>query len=166
MKKYTFSEEEKQEIKAARVKNRDKNVEKRLVALEMRAEGKRNKEISEKTGFHIQHITELVSKYKAKGLSSITDNHYHGNRRNMSYAEEEAILEPFRKAAEAGEIVSVRDIEDAYRKAVGNSIGTAQIYYVLRRHNWRKVMPRSKHPKKANEEVIETSKKLTKKSMN
>ena len=166
MKKYTFSEEEKQEIKAARVKNRDKNVEKRLVALEMRAEGKRNKEISEKTGFHIQHITELVSKYKAKGLSSITDNHYHGNRRNMSYAEEEAILEPFRKAAEAGEIVSVRDIEDAYRKAVGHSIGTAQIYYVLRRHNWRKVMPRSKHPKKANEEVIETSKKLTKKSMN
>ena len=67
MKKYTFSEEEKQEIKAARVKNRDKNVEKRLVALEMRAEGKRNKEISEKTGFHIQHITELVSKYKSKG---------------------------------------------------------------------------------------------------
>ena len=166
MKKYTFSEEEKQEIKAARVKNRDKNVEKRLVALEMRAEGKRNKEISEKTGFHIQHITELVSKYKSKGLSSITDNHYHGNRRNMSYAEEEAILEPFRKAAEAGEIVSVRDIEDAYRKAVGHSIGTAQIYYVLRRHNWRKVMPRSKHPKKANEEVIETSKKLTKKSTN
>ena len=84
----------------------------------------------------------------------------------MSYVEDEAILEPFRKAAEAGEIVSVRDIEDAYRKAVGHSIGTAQIYYVLRRHNWRKVMPRSKHPKKANEEVIETSKKLTKKSMN
>ncbi|MDE7249890.1 MAG: winged helix-turn-helix domain-containing protein, partial [Lachnospiraceae bacterium] len=33
------------------------------------------------------------------------------------------------------------------------------IYCVLKRHGWRKVMPRSRHPKKASEEVIETSKK-------
>ena len=161
MKKYTFTEEELEEIKAARKKNRNKKTDKQLEALEMRAEGKRNKEISEVTGFHVQHITVLVSRYKSEGLSGIIDNHYHGNRRNMSYEEEERILEPFRKAAEAGEIVSVKDIEAAYREAVGHSIGTSQIYYVLRRHGWRKVMPRSRHPKKASEEVIETSKKLT-----
>ena len=56
MKRYTFTLEETQEIKAARKKNRDKNVEKRLAALEMRAEGKQNKEIREKTGFHTQYI--------------------------------------------------------------------------------------------------------------
>ena len=49
MKRYTFTLEETQEIKAAREKNRDKNVEKRLAALEMRAEGKQNKEIREIT---------------------------------------------------------------------------------------------------------------------
>ena len=49
MKRYTFTLEETQEIKAARKKNRDKNVEKRLAALEMRAEGKQNKEIREIT---------------------------------------------------------------------------------------------------------------------
>ena len=161
MKKYTFSDEEKQEIKKAREKNRDKNVEKRLEALALRAEGKRNKEISEKTGFHTQYVTVLVSRYKSNGLSSITENHYHGNRRNLSYEEEEALLEPFRQAAKAGKMVSVRDIEAAYREAVGHSIGTGQIYYVLHRHGWRKIMPRSRHPKKAGEEVIETSKKLT-----
>ena len=59
MKRYTFTLEETQEIKAARKKNRDKNVEKRLVALEMRAEGKQNKEIREKTGFHTQYINKL-----------------------------------------------------------------------------------------------------------
>ena len=75
MKKYAFTHEEKQEIKAAREKNRDKNVEKRLEALEMRAEGHRNKEISEKTGFHTQYITVLVSRYKNNGLASITENH-------------------------------------------------------------------------------------------
>lgn len=164
MKKYAFTHEEKQEIKEAREKNRDKNVEKRLEALEMRAEGHRNKEISEKTGFHTQYITVLVSRYKNNGLASITENHYHGNRRNLSYAEEEALLEPFRRDADAGKMVSVRDIEAAYREAVGHSIGTSQIYYVLHRHGWRKVMPRSKHPKKASDEAIEASKKLTPKS--
>ena len=77
MKRYTFTLEETQEIKAARKKNRDKNVEKRLAALEMRAEGKQNKEIREKTGFHTQYITVLVSRYKANGLASITESHYH-----------------------------------------------------------------------------------------
>ncbi|WP_414153386.1 winged helix-turn-helix domain-containing protein [Peptoniphilus sp.] len=35
------------------------------------------------------------------------------------------------------------------------------MYRVLKRHGFRKIMPRSKHPKKASKEVIETSKKLT-----
>lgn len=78
----------------------------------------------------------------------------------MSYAEEEELLAPFREQAEKGELVEVSAIEAAYQEAVGHSIGTSQIYYVLHRHGWRKVMPRSKHPKKATEEVIETSKKL------
>ena len=155
MKRYTFTLEETQEIKAARKKNRDKNVEKRLAALEMRAEGKQNKEIREKTGFHTQYI--MVGGQDA--LFSITESHYHGNHRNLSYAEEEALLEPFRLDSNAGKTVSVHDIETAYREAVGHSIGTSQIYYVLHRHGWRKVMPRSKHPKKASDEVIEASKK-------
>ena len=79
----------------------------------------------------------------------------------MSCEEEAALMKPFEKKAEAGEMVEVSKIEAAYQEAVGHSIGTGQIYYVLHRHGWRKVMPRSKHPKKANEEVIETSKKLT-----
>ena len=48
----------------------------------------------------------------------------------------------------------------AYIEKVGHSIGGSQIYRMLKRHGWRKVMPRSKHPKKANEEAIEASKKL------
>ena len=96
---YTFTNEEAQEIRTAREKNRDKNGDERRAVLEMGAEGKRNKEISEKTGFHTQYITVLVSRYKSGGLVSITENHYHGNRRNLSYEEEEALLEPFRRDA-------------------------------------------------------------------
>ena len=67
----------------------------------------------------------------------------------MSYEEESALLEAFQKEAETGRIVEVSEIKAAYQEAVGHSIGTAQIYYILRRHKWRKVMPRSKHPKES-----------------
>lgn len=158
--RYKFSTEEIDAIKDARKRNRDKRVDKRLQVMEMSAEGKKATEISVATGFHEHSITRIVRRYKAGGLEAITGNHYGGNRRNMSFAEEEALLAPFKEQAEKGELVEVSVIEAAYREAVGHSIGTSQIYYVLHRHGWRKVMPRSKHPKKASEEVIETSKKL------
>ena len=82
----------------------------------------------------------------------------------MTRQEEAALLEPFRERAEKGQIVEISEIKAVYEQAVGHTIGGGQIYLVLRRNNWRKVMPRSRHPKKASEEVIETSKKLKPKS--
>jgi len=78
----------------------------------------------------------------------------------MSVEEEAAILAPFKERAEKGEMVEISEIEKAYQSVVGHSVGNAQIYRVLHRHGWRKVMPRSRHPKRASEEVIEASKKL------
>jgi len=61
-------------------------------------------------------------------------------------------------------MLDIHEMRDAYEKKVGHSIGCAQVYRVLHRHGWRKVLPRSKHPEKACEQVIEVSKKLTPKS--
>ena len=82
----------------------------------------------------------------------------------MSYEEEAALLKPFEEKAETGQMIEISEIKAAYQEAVGHSIGASQIYYVLHRHKWRKIMPRNRHPKKATEEVIETSKKIKKKS--
>ena len=79
----------------------------------------------------------------------------------MSYEEEAVLLKAFEAKAEAGQTIDISEIKAAYQEAVGHSVGASQIYYVLHRHKWRKVMPRSRHPKKASEEVIEASKKLT-----
>ena len=161
--RYQISEAQVAEIERARKKNRDKNVEKRLKALLLHAQGKKREIIAEQTGFVKSYISELVSKYCNKGLSSIVENKFHGNHRNISFLEEEAILEPFKRAAAAGQIIETSEIKRAYEKAIGRSLDNnhGQIYYVLHRHGWRKVMPRSKHPNKASEEVIEASKKLT-----
>lgn len=162
--KYTFSPEDCEQIKKARKSNRDKQIEKRLQVLEMRCDGITQSEIAKASGFHRSYVSSLIRKYFEEGLTSIATKHYTGNHRNMSFTEEEALLAPFKAQAEAGKLVEISEIEEAYRNAVGHSIGTSQIYYVLHRHGWRKVMPRSRHPKKADEEVIATSKKLTRES--
>ena len=48
----------------------------------------------------------------------------------------------------------------AFDEARGKDTGSGYIYMLLKRHGWRKVMPRSKHPKAASEEACEASKKL------
>ena len=157
---YKFSSEEIAAIKAARREIKDKRADARLKALELRAEGMKSSKVAQATGFHAAYVSQLVAKYRDHGLEAISGNHYGGNHRNMSFEEEAEILAPFKARAEKGELVEISEIKAAYQRAVGHSIGTSQIYYVLHRHGWRKVMPRSSHPKKASEEVIETSKKL------
>ncbi|MDE7193602.1 MAG: winged helix-turn-helix domain-containing protein [Oscillospiraceae bacterium] len=117
----------------------------------------------EKTGFHRSYVCSLIKRYFEDGLQSVIESHYGGNRRYMSFEEEADILEQFIQKAKQGQVVDIHEIEKAYCERVGHSIGHAQIYCVLHRHGWRKIMPRSKHPKKASEEVIETSKKLNRK---
>ena len=160
---YRYSEEDLEKIIAARKGNKDKRAEKRLYALELRAKGKSAEEVSTATGFHKAYISQLTAKYRKGGIEAISGNHYGGNRRNMSLEEEAALVEPFQAEAEKGQIVEISKIKAQYEEAVGHRIGGSQIYYVLERNGWRKVMPRSKHPKKASEESIEASKKLKKK---
>ena len=154
-KSYEISESQLLEIETARKKNRNKNIERRLYVLVMRAEGKSLEEISEKTGYHISTASKLIARYMRDGISAIAENHYKGNRRNMSFEEEAAILTPFIERAKRGEMVDIKEIAAAYQKAVPHKISDTQIYYVLHRHGWRKIMPRSRHPKKASEEAIE-----------
>jgi transposase len=162
--KYKITAEQKEELSAARKANKNENVEKRLKALLMRADGKKNKEIAEATEYDASHVSKLVAKYCTKGLSAIVDNHQTGNRRNMSIEEERAFLAQYKNEASQGQVVVVSEIEAAYKERVGHTIGGSQIYRLLKRHGWRKVMPRSKHPNKAGDEEIEASKKLTKRS--
>ena len=161
--KYKFSEEQYKEIKTACKKNRDKQLDRRLKVLKLRCEGMGLVEIAKATGFHRSHVSNLIRKYFEEGLRSVSEKHYHGNRRNMSIEREREFLEQYERPAEEGHMVDIHEIAEAYEKEVGHQIGNSQIYRVLHRHGWRKGMPRSRHPKKASDEVIETSKKLKKK---
>ena len=163
-KRHQITTEQLAEIEKLRIKNRDKNKEKRLKVLVLHAKGEKHSLIADKTGFAATYISVIVSKFCKHGLSSIVANSYKGNRRNLSFEEEKALLEPFRVAAAAGNVVEISAIKAAYEELTGTILednNKGQIYRVLKRHVWRKIMPRSKHPNKATDEVIEASKKLT-----
>ena len=164
--RYVFTEEEIAEIQETRRKNRDKNVDRRLKALELKAAGRTGQEIAKMTDYNPGYISKLAAKYRKGGIEAITGNHYGGNRRNMTYEEEAELLEQFIDAAEGGHITDVSAIKTAYDEKIGHETGHGQIYYVLHRHGWSKKLPRSKHPKSAAPEAIEASKKLTLESMN
>jgi len=165
-KTYAIKTETADEIKEARKTIKDKQTDKRLRAVQLRGEGKTNKEIAEQLETSSDMVSRWVSAYAKDGMSSLLPKKRTGNHRNMSVDEEREFLAEYKKQAEHGHIVEVSHIEAAYEEKVGHSIGSGQIYRVLHRHGWRKVMPRSKHPNKASDEALEASKKLTLKSGN
>ena len=160
-KTYRISRREIAEISEARKSNRDKQVEKRLRAVELRGEGKRNTEIAQRLETSSDMVSRWVSMYAKGGLAALLPKKREAHRRNMSYEAEKNFLEAYVERAEAGQMVEVSEMKAAYEARVGHRISSGQIYRVLKRHDWRKVKPRSRHPKKATPEAIEASKKLT-----
>ncbi len=160
MKRQRISEEEYQEIAAAEKATQDKRISRKLRALMLRYEGLNNEEIGKRLGLSSVRISQYVSEYKQKGLEAYKEKKYGGNHRNMSEEEEEEILNQFKDQAKAGQVIIARDIKRAFDEKLGRDTGRGYIYMLLARHGWRKVMPRSRHPKKADEEAIEASKKL------
>lgn len=153
-KKYQISAEQKAKLYKARKLNNNKNIDKRLKALIMRAEGKKNAEIAEACEYNPSYVSRLVSIFCNQGINQIVENHYAGNRRNMSLEEEESFLSEYKKQVEQGQIIDISVIKNAYEEKVGHSIGKGQIYRVLNRHGWRKIISGSKKPNKAGEEGI------------
>jgi transposase len=141
-------------------------VDKRLRAVQLRGEGMKNEEIAATLETSSDMVSFWVASYAKGGVEALLPKQRGGNRRNISFEDEAKMLAEFEERANAGQVVETSEIKRKYQELVGHTIGSGQIYFVLARHNWRKVKPRSRHPKKAKQEVIEASKKLTLESKN
>lgn len=159
MKKIT--EEEFKRIQAARKANKNKRVEKLLEVLTLRYEGKSNREIAERTGYNERYVTTLLVKYRKMGLEEFIRIKQTSHYRKMTEAEETQLLEKCSELAAEGKVLTVADIRQVFEEELGEKTGHDYIYKLLKRHGWRKVMPRAKHPKAASEEEQNSSKKLT-----
>ena len=117
-------------------------------------------ETARQLGCSESKVKRMVAEYKKSGFEEFMRSKYGGNHRSLSEEEEKEILKRFEKLAAEGHIVTGQDIKKAFDERIGKDTGRGYIYMLLKRHGWRKVMPRAKHPKKANEEAIEASKNL------
>lgn len=158
MKRFQITKEEYEAIKAKEAATKDKNISRRLRVLMLRYEGKKLPEIAEMLDLHRVSITQMCSRYREQGLEEYARNKYESHRWLLSFEKEEEILKQFEDIS--GRQVTTREIKAAFDKACGKDTGHSYVYGVLKRHGWSKKMPRSKHPKAANKEACEASKKL------
>ena len=121
IRKDTFSAKDLEIISKARKENKDKRAEFRLHALQLRAEGKRSKEIAKVVGISAPYVSQLAAKYFAGGIEAIAGNHYGGNRRNISVEEEVQILQPFYERAQKGDIIEISEIKGSSLEPVGKN---------------------------------------------
>jgi glucose dehydrogenase len=77
----------------------------------------------------------------------------------MPLDEETRFIDGFKEKAAKGQYVTVKEMKIAYCEAIGHKCGNGQIYRVLKRQKWRKVVPRKEHPNKASAAEIDASKK-------
>ena len=154
------SESEYERIKAASKANRNKRVAKRLEVLELRYARKSNAEIAEKTGFNKLYVTTLIQTYKRQGLEEYIRIKQTSHRRNLSEEEEAKVLAQCEEEAESGKVLTAETVRRKLEEQLGRETSTNYVYRVMERNGWRKVMPRSRHPKAASQEEQDSSKKL------
>ena len=65
----------------------------------------------------------------------------------MSVEQERQFLSDFFEQASEGGILIVSEIKRAFEAKVGSKVAKTTIYRMLERHDWRKIMPRPRHPK-------------------
>ena len=155
-----ITKENASEIRAAMQTENNANLYRRMEAVALRGEGMNSEQVAAITKYHKKRVSQLVSLYIAEGLPALAqEGRKGGNHRNLSVEQEQAFLNEFRKEAEKGHIITPAEMKTAYDALVGKETKDTFIYAVLRRNNWRAVMPRSRHPRKASEEEIVSSKK-------
>ena len=155
-----FNHEQIDEISNALKKCTNANEKLRLIIVNIRATTKLNaKQIAEMVNRSTSSVEHIIGIYFANGLEGLTAKKREGNRRNLSYTQEKEFLESFEEKAQSGHMLTVSEIKEEYCKHVEHKVADSTIYRMLARHGWRKIMPRSKHPKKASDQAIEAYKK-------
>src|SRR5215469_15923353 len=105
-------------------------------------------EIARHCGVSKATVHAVISRYNRLGVAAIETPGKGGRRRHyLTLEEEKEFLAPFFAQAERGEIATVGQIWQAYAQRVGHEVDDSTVYRLLNRHGWRKLMPRSKHPK-------------------
>lgn len=104
--------------------------------------------IARMTGYSARTVRNIHSAFLKDGMKIFTISP-RGGRRNadMSVSEEAAFVSSFDIEGKSGGILEVSRVHRAHCEKVGRDVAVSTTYDLLRRHGWRKVAPRPRHPK-------------------
>ncbi len=109
---------------------------------------RRAEEIATCVGVSKSLVQKMISRYNREGVQAIEMKSCGGRYHEyLTREEEKQFLAPFWKLAEQGELTTTGTIHRAYEERVGHQVHETTIYRLLERHGWRKLFPRSRHPK-------------------
>src|SRR5258708_2776004 len=121
-------------------------------------------EIALHTGVSATTVHRVIARYNRLGPAVIEQSAKGGRHHEyLTREQEQAFLRPFFARAERGEIATVEQIQQAYEAQVQHAVHSTSIYRLLHRHGWRKLAPRSRHPKANQEEQDAFQKKTSRK---
>lgn len=121
----------------------------RIQMVLLREGGMTQPAIAAAMGVSLSTVNRAHMAYDQGGIKALKPKANGGRKReNMTVAEEKALLARFTHAAGAGELLNIRDLKQAYEKAIGHPTSDSTVYNLLHRHCWRKLMPRPFHPKR------------------
>jgi transposase len=105
-------------------------------------------EIAQLLGWSTATVHVMHSRWAKEG-EAIFEVRGRGGRhhQHLTPEEERELLAPFVQRAQAGGMLTVAELQQAYRDRVGKEVARSTIYRLLDRHGWRKVVPRPRHPK-------------------
>ncbi len=94
-------------------------------------------------------VRKVIQQYNRLGASGL-ESPGKGGRRNcyLSWDAEKQLIDSFKEKARRGQVATAIQIKQAYELKCGFSVNKTTIYRLLERHQWRKIVPRSSHPKK------------------
>ncbi len=115
--------------------------------------------IAEMVGWKASTVRNVHYNYMKYGESALK-LHGKGGRFHsyLSEAEEMEFLASFIKSSERGNILEVSALHRGYEQRANKKVPKSTIYRLLHRHDWRKLMPRPRHPK-ADVKAMEAFKK-------
>jgi transposase len=110
--------------------------------------GSSAKEIAQLLGWSTATVHVMHSRWAKEG-EAIFDVRGRGGRRHqhLTPEQEQELLAPFVQRASSAGLLTVTELQQAYRDRVGKEVARSTIYRLLQRHGWRKVVPRPRHPK-------------------
>jgi transposase len=110
-------------------------------------------EIALEVGLARQTVHNLVAAYNRRGPQVMeTPGHAQRQRAYLSLARERAVVSKFLRQSATGQVSTGNQIKPALEKAIGQRVHKTAVYRILKRHQWRKVVPRPRHPQASAEQ--------------